>query len=388
MIGRPRLHVLHGSRSEDGRKVLDDVHRFLGFFLAYPSEAAHIAHTLWVAHAHAMDAWETTPRLAFLSAERGSGKTRGMELTELLVPHPVMTVNSTPAYLFRRVAHPAGATVLFDEIDTIFGPAARGNEELRALINAGHRRGAIVGRCTVQGKEVVTEEFPAYSAVALAGLGDLPDTILSRSVIIRMNKRAPDERVASFRVRTHTKEGHALRDRLAAWSGAIIGTLAAARPAMPEGIADRAADVWEPLLAIADAVGGDWPERARVSAVSFVSVYAEEGGSLGVRLLSDLRDVFGEREHMTTAEILAGLYALPESMWSEIRGKPLSDRALARTLRPYAIKPKTLRTGAATARGYERADLADAWSRYLPASSSGSKTAETAETTGDETDDA
>src|SRR6476659_1738539 len=161
----------------DGAKLLNDVHAFLGRFVAYPSEHAHVPHTLWIAHAHLMDAWDSTPRIAFLSPEPGSGKTRALEATELLVPRPVEAVNVSPAYLFRKVGSAEGKpTILFDEIDTVFGPEARDNEEIRGLLNAGHRRSGVAGRCVVRGKIVETEEIPAYCAVALAGLGGLPDT--------------------------------------------------------------------------------------------------------------------------------------------------------------------------------------------------------------------
>ena len=73
---------------DDGAKLLDDVHAFLGRFVAYPSKETHTAHTLWIAHAHLMEAWESTPRIAFLSPEPSSGKTRALEITELLVPRP------------------------------------------------------------------------------------------------------------------------------------------------------------------------------------------------------------------------------------------------------------------------------------------------------------
>jgi Protein of unknown function (DUF3631) len=249
--------------------LLDAVYQFTGRFVAYPSEDAHVAHVLWIAHTHLMDAWESTPRLAFLSPEPASGKTRALELSELLVPNAVEAVNVSPAYLFRKVGDDeAKPTILYDEIDTVFGPKAKENEEIRGLLNAGHRRGAVAGRCVVRGKNVTTEEISAYCAVALAGLGWLPDTILTRAVIIRMRRRAPNEKVTPFRRRVHAPEGHALRSRLAAWAEKMVDLLTASRPEMPPGIEDRNADVWEPLLAIADAIGGDWPERARVAAVS------------------------------------------------------------------------------------------------------------------------
>jgi hypothetical protein len=85
------------------------------------------------------------------------------------------------------------------------------------MLNAGYRRGATAGRCVIKGKTVEVEELPAYSAVALAGLDDLPDTIMSRSIVIRMRRRAPDEKVDAYRRRVHEADGHELRDRIAAW---------------------------------------------------------------------------------------------------------------------------------------------------------------------------
>jgi hypothetical protein len=137
------------------------------------------------------------------SAEPASGKTRALEITELLVPNPVTAVNVSPAYLFRKVGSEEGITLLYDEIDTVFGPKARDNEELRGLLNAGHRKGAVAGRCVVRGKSIETEEIPAYAAVAMAGLGWLPDTILSRTVIVRMRRRHAGERVEPYRRRVH-----------------------------------------------------------------------------------------------------------------------------------------------------------------------------------------
>jgi hypothetical protein len=249
--------------------LLDDVYKFTGKFIAYPSEYAHVAHVLWIVHAHLMDAWESTPRLAFLSPEPASGKTRALEVTELLVPNPVEAVNVSPAYLFRKVGDDgAKPTLLQDEVDTIFGPKAKENEEIRGLLNAGHRRGAVAGRCVVHGKQVLTEEISAFCAVALAGLGWLPDTILTRAIIVRMRRRAPDEKVMAFRRRVHAPEGHKLRNRLVAWAKRVVDAMTAARPVMPIGIEDRNADLWEPLLAIATgsvASGLSAPEKRRPS---------------------------------------------------------------------------------------------------------------------------
>jgi hypothetical protein len=357
------------SKAEEGATILDDVHAFLGRFVAYPSEAARAAHTLWIAHAHLMDAWDSTPRLAFLSPEPASGKTRALEVSELLVPRPVEAIYVTPAYLFRKVGSEDGLpTILFDEVDTVFGPKMGNHEELRGLLNAGHRRGAVAGRCVVYGTTVETEEIPAYCAVALAGLGDLPDTILSRSVIIRMRRRAPSEAVEQFRRRDVAPQGEALRSRLEGWARGVLSQCAAARPKMPNEVRDRDADMWEPLLAVAGMAGGRWPEIAFVTAVTLVTLSQGEGDerSLGIRLLSDLRIVFGEEEAKHTKTLLSKLHQLPEAPWNDLKGKPLDDRGLARRLRAYGIKSKLVRVADVVGRGYGRDDFKDAWDRYLP----------------------
>lgn len=351
----------------NGAEVLDEVHEFLGRFVAYPSAEARVAHTLWIAHAHLMDAWESTPRIAFLSPEPGSGKSRCMEVSELLVPLPVEAINVTPAYLFRKVGGDEGQpTILFDEIDTVFGPKAKDNEEIRGLLNAGHRRGAVAGRCVVRGKTVETEEIPAYCAVALAGLGGLPDTILSRSVIIRMRRRAPGERVEQFRRRLHEADGHELRDRLSVWAESVGYRIGDPWPQMPDGIEDRDADVWEALLAIADLAAGHWPQTARVAAVALVADSKESTPSLGVRLLADLRDIFNGHDVLSTETILEKLNALEEAPWGDLRGHELNARGLAQRLRPYDVTSTNVRIGDQVVKGYRSEDLWDSWERYLP----------------------
>ena len=350
--------------------LLDDVDAFLGRFVAYPSAHAHVAHTLWCAHAHQMDAWESTPRIAFLSPEPGSGKTRALEVTELLVPRPVEAVNTTPAYLFRKVSGAEGLpTILFDEIDTLFGPKAKDNEEIRGMLNAGHRRGAVAGRCVTRGDVILTEELPAYCALALAGLGGLPDTLLTRSVVVRMKRRAPGEKIEPYRRRVHQDEGHALRDRLAVWGAAE--PLSGRWPDMPAGIEDRAADVWEALLMVADAAGGDWPKVAREAAVALVALAKAAVPSLGVRLLSDLRAIWDGTDGMHTEVLLERLIAIEEAPWGDLRGKALEPRRLSRFLSEYEVKPHDVRAlvdgEEKNRKGYKREDLHDAWQRYLPA---------------------
>jgi len=256
--------------SRDGAAALDEVRAFIGRFCVLPTEHAYTATALWAAHAHVLDAFDSTPRLAFLSPEPGSGKTRALEILDLLVPWPMLAVNATPAALFRSVADKATRrTILFDEIDTIFGPKAKEHEELRGLLNAGHRRSGVAYRCVGEGTKQTVVEFPAFAAVALAGLGKLPDTILTRSIVIRMRRRAPDEHIEPYRARVHEPEGWKLRGMLADWTATVAEQLTGYWPEMPPGVTDRPADVWEPLLAVADCAGGPLarprPRRLRLA---------------------------------------------------------------------------------------------------------------------------
>ena len=371
-------------------ELLDRVESWYARFVAYPSENARVAHVLWTVHTHLIDRFESTPRMAFLSPEAGSGKSRALEVSEPLVPRPVHAVNVTPAYLFRKVSDPAGSpTILFDEIDTVFGAKAKDNEDLRGLLNAGHRKGATAGRCVVRGRTVETEELPAYAAVAVAGLGDLPDTIMTRSIVVRMRRRTAAERVEAYRPRVHATDGRTLHDELAIWATEIGEAVEAAWPSLPEGIEDRAADVWEPLLAIADAAGGDWPERARVAAVALVAAAAERPPTLGVRLLEDLRRVFLVAQgppavyaaHLPTTKIIECLCELDESPWMDLRGKQIDATRLARILKPYGVAPKSIRIATGVIRGYTHEDLHDPWTRYLPSLPAKPATAATNATT-------
>jgi len=359
---------------QNGADLLAEVERFHRRFNVFPSEAAYVAVTLWDVHAHLLDAFESTPRLAFLSPEPGSGKTRALEVVEMLVPRSMTTTDASHSALFRSLSGGEGRpTILFDEIDTIFGPKAAGNEDLRGLINAGHRRTGGIYRCVGDGSNQVVQKFPVYAALAVGGLGDLPDTIMSRAIIVRMRRRAPNEKVEAYRQRIHEPQGHALRDRIAAWADSIRERIDGAFPDMPEGVNDRPADVWEPLLAVADIAGGTWPARARAACVELINAAkANDKGSTGIRLLTDLRDVFGGADRLPTATIIERLTEMDDAPWADLDGRPMTTRTLGKMLGDYVtadnepIKSRSIKFNGVGAKGYYAADLMDAWTRYCP----------------------
>jgi Protein of unknown function (DUF3631) len=350
---------------ESGEHLLDDLVAFLTRFVVFPVRAHAVAIALWILHGHALDAFESTPRLAFLSPEPASGKTRSLELLALLVPRPAFSSTMTPAVMFRRIDRDQ-PTILLDEVDAVFTPGHE-NQELRALINTGHRRGATADRCIGDGARQDLKSFSTFAAMVLAGLRDLPTTIADRSVIVRMKRRAPNEEIEQFRRRRVEPEAEALRRRLAAWASRHVEVLRDADPLMPDGIADRAADMWEPLLAIADAAGGRWPELARTSALALTRGVREGAPSVGVTLLAACRAAFAVHGggQIPTNDLLAFLNEPETAPWAKWNdGSGIDPRDLARCLKTYEIHPKKLREGPVTPRGYRAEDFSDAWSRY------------------------
>lgn len=357
----------------DGAAILDETRVFIRMFCMFPCPEALTAVTLWAAHSHLVEHFHTSPRLALLSPEPASGKTRVLEVLETLVPEPMFSLNASPAAVFRTLSDRL-ITLLFDECDTVFRKAGKDdtNEDLRALLNAGYRRGATIPRCVGPKHEV--QHFQVFCPVALAGLGDLPETIMSRAIIIRMRRRAPGEDVEPFRSRQHRAPGHAIRRKLECWASVVGPTLADAWPDMPAGIVDRPAEVWEPLLIVADAAGGAWPDRARAACVALIAAAQDRRVSLGIRLLADLRIIFGDATALHTETILErlcngehwGLDA--DAPWGELHGKPLGVRGLASMLKRYGVNSTKVKVEGRSLQGYRREHLWDAWTRYLSAS--------------------
>ena len=137
--------------------LLEDTLHFLRRFIV-TDEAALVVGALWVAHTHAFEAADATPRLSIRSAEASSGKTRWLEVLKLLVRGPVHMIGVSDAAMFRLIEE-GGRTPLLDEIDSIFGPKARDREDLRGMLNAGYERGATVPRCVGEGSKLKVQEF-------------------------------------------------------------------------------------------------------------------------------------------------------------------------------------------------------------------------------------
>jgi len=348
--------------------LLDSVRQLIVRYVCLPAPEYADVMALWAAHAHAIAAATTSPRLIFKSPEKASGKTRCLEVLETLVPAPLATVNASVAAVFRLLKEEPTTTLLFDEVDSIFNvKASNQHEELRALLNAGYRRGATVARVVGEGKRMRVERFPVFAATALASIGDLPETVESRAIIVPMRRRTPDEPVEPFRLRNVVLVAEPLREALSAWAYRYEAALERREPQMPAGISDRLADSWEPLLAVAELADEAWTVRARTAAERIAGGHVMDEASLGVQLLADIKACLASDDRVSSINLLAKLNGLEESAWGAWHdGRGMTARDLARRLKPYGIGSRPIRPvgGGEPFKGYQRADFADAWQRY------------------------
>lgn len=330
--------------------------------------------TLWVAHTYVYDRYDTTPYLIITSAEKGSGKTRVLESVAPLVLRPDTLAAVTEAALFRIVSEEK-PTMLLDEVDTIFKDSTRGMSErqegLRAILNAGYRRGTRVPR-VMPGGEIA--RFEVYGPKAFAAIGSLPETIEHRGLRIRMERKATDAPVEKLRFRKAWDSAAELRMDLQKWADNANGALLP-EPPMPDELDDRAQDAYEVLVAIADAGGSEWSSRGRAALIALRGQAHQTRESMGIRLLRDInlsRHKFENLEHIPTADLLGYLYADGEEPWSDWwRGKDgesygkKASMGLSKILREFGIVPSQVQVDGERSRGYYVGPLIDVLGRYM-----------------------
>jgi hypothetical protein len=361
------LEVMNAVQDIDLSTVLNEVGAAIRRFVVL-TDAERDAAVLWVAHTHAFDAAEFTPYLRITSAEKRSGKSTLLELLEHLVRKPALKSGGASVASLMRYIEQASPTVLLDELDVAF--ARKGAEDLRGLLNEGFHRGGTFLRCKADSFE--PETFNVFCPKALAGIGDLPPTVVDRSITVSMRRRLPSEKVEKAKFKRLEQACSPLREKLAMWAQEAIGHLMGAEPTSAPGLHDRADDVWEPLFAIADLAGGGWPERARAAATELCGAVEDE--SLGMRLLRDLLRVWPRShagdlvERVRSADLVCALLNTEDGPWSGFApewGRDFTAAALAKLLKPFGLGPKAMRiSGFGSAQGYSVDAFRDPWHRY------------------------
>jgi len=345
----------------DGVALVQDVVIFYKRFLILPQATALLL-AIWTVATYIYQLFDAFPYLAVLSPVKRCGKTRLTEVAELLASNARLTVNISEAALFRLI-NSAAPTLVLDEAEALSGKSDRG-EAIRALLNAGNRRGATVPRCVGNSHEI--QEFSVYCPKMICGIRVCPDTIRDRSIVIWMQRRKPDEEVERFRRRVVAQEAAALRARIVGFLDLRRDEIAAVYDRMDlPFLEDRDEEAWQPLFAILSVADPTQLEELRVAAEMLTRKKGEsdKDDSLSMKLLSDLQDVFGDRKEMPTEEIIAALRRLDESPWGH--GEELTPGKLAWMVKPFGVQPRQVWHEGRNLRGYTVADLAEAFARYL-----------------------
>lgn len=354
-------HELGGQTAE----LLDEVQALIAKFVVLPSGHAGTVLSLFALHTWALDAAAATPYLLVLSAEKQSGKSRLVEVLRFVVRDPCHAASGSEAALFQIIGAKR-PTLILDETDAIFGVRSDRTEGLRGILNAGNRPGAAALR---GGKDGTPQEYQVFCPKVLCGIdtGRLPDTIVDRGIVIRMRRRAPGEVLPRFREHKVDAETELLREKLREWAEAAVSVLRDTEPELPDELPDRAADSWEPLLAIADLAGDDFGSRARAAAVALNGPTDEdEPMSLGTKLLAATQRAFGDAERLSSADLRERINKDEDAPFGRFNdGAGLDPLGVADLLRPYEIRPKQMRFGDRTLKGYEARMFRDAWQRYL-----------------------
>jgi uncharacterized protein DUF3631 len=351
----------------DGVQLLNDLAKTIRSYVVM-SDAERDICALWTVHTYVIKRFMISPKLSIRSTVRNCGKTTLLDVLSHLVFRAWVTGSITKAALFRVISkwHP---TLLIDEVDSFVGD----DEELRGILNNSHRYDGTVTRTV--GDDHEPRKFSVYAAVALSGIGGLAATLADRSVTAALKRRRPNEPITQLRI-GRMGHLHELRRRITRWVFDHEERISECDPQMPERIINRAADNWTVLLAIAEAAGGEWPERARKAAVANHNAAADDAAILEI-LLADIRDSFAVvavqktldgLEYVTSADLVAALLDIEGHPWAEWgkNRKPITQHQLARLLKPLSIITQKVGSGK-TGRvgGYVLAQFEEAFERYL-----------------------
>jgi len=343
----------------DGQSLVSEIEKAIKRFVII-DPLAYLAIALWVIFTWVLDCFEISPRLHLLSAEKQSGKTTLIKVLSRLVRRPFAASRISPS-AFIRFIETERPTLLIDEGDAFL----RDSESMRGLLDCSEKDTAYVVMSVPRNNEWTPKKFLVWAAIVFASIGALWDTVEDRSIAIWMRRRKSNEKVEKA-ISEVLKELVALAGKVSRWALDHRDTLKSIKPPMPEGLSDRAIDIWQPLLAIAELIGGDLPRRAREAAIALSNALARPIDSVATMLLEDIRQIFQAAERalrLPSKHICDELAKIEERPWAEFsRGKPITPHKLAAILKPFGIHPFSN----GDQRLYAREDFEDAWVRYLP----------------------
>jgi hypothetical protein len=150
---------------------------------------------LWVIYSwlHEFERFAThSPILLVRSPEKDSGKTTLLGIIAFLTRRALNSVEISGAALFRSITK-WQPTFVIDEGDDVLVK----NDDLRSVFNSGWTRGQTVIRCHHDTHD--PESFATFAPKVLGMKGsNLPDTTLSRSLVIDMKPKLAGDWIADF----------------------------------------------------------------------------------------------------------------------------------------------------------------------------------------------
>ncbi len=364
---------MSGSPIEPG--VIASIESFIRRFCILP-DTAYLPLALWAAATHLPDAFDAFPYMALLSPAKRCGKTRVLEVLELLTSKAWRGTSATSAALFRMMEDVP--TLLLDEVEALGNSKpSESAQAVLAVLNAGHRKGATVPRCDGPNHEV--RHFPVYGPKAFAAIGTLPDTLADRCIHVTMQRKTASQAVGRFLQGRAKADAEPLRESLVEWAKTCWESVHAEYEGMNDlkFLSDRDADLWMPLFAVCTVAA---PERLGELQRCAVALSGEKAAgdvedSLPLKLLADVQKVWPTgADRITTVTLLQRLKEIAESPWA---AHDLNANSLSAMLRPFGISSRQIRTGSETVKGYLGAGLSEAFSRYLPQSGASPETSET-----------
>ena len=366
---------------------LDRIDHFIRRFLILPNESDYTIVSLWIAHTYFTHKIKTTPRLAIISPEYGCGKSRVLEVLESLTFKGEKLDHHTRSYLMRTVdlireEFGRPPTLLIDEIDSVFRAKNEEGEATRAFANTGYRATGFYGITEGDSKKTPTK-FRTFAPMALAGKGEvLPESVMTRAVIIRLQRRMGNEFIEDFLTDLVAFEAEELREELLGWSDYCAQDISVLNPELP--VRDRDREVWLPLFLVAHLADSEWIKRAELALANIEEAKSDNTLPRERQLLSDIWKIFQgqEKDKIRSSVIILELIGMADSEWETYNfGKPINERALAKKLRTYGIKPAQIRfENGVGAKGYYRSEVESAVKRYLDSMPAISETTETFET--------
>jgi len=341
----------------DGAVLLNTIAQKIKQHVILPDGAVEPI-AVWCLLTYSYEAFRILPLLGIVSPRKRCGKTTLLETLQGLVNKSLIASNISPAAVYRTIEK-YSPTLLVDELDTFI----KDNNELRGVLNSGHtRKSAYVVRLVGDNHEPV--KFSTWGPKAVSMIGVLPSTLRDRAIVIKLKRKTPNESAVKLSI-DFEDDCIEIRRKCRRWADNNLRKLSTTSPNMPRTNNDRMADNWMPLFAIAEAVGGDWPELVKDSMMKMLDVSDDE---ISQMLLEDIQDIFNSNgvERMFSGDLVEALKKMSERPWCDWnRGKGLTQNGLAKLLKPDGISSKDLRIDDKIRKGYELDSFKDAFKRYI-----------------------